>query len=117
MTHLRCWTVRLSLAASLVLFASPLSAQMLTGEIFGRVTDSSGAVLPGVTVTVEGPALIRPEAATTADTGAYSFPRLPVGTYNIRFDLAGFKQVIQEGVRLATGFSAEINIRLDLSTV
>ncbi len=103
--------------ASWLLCVSPLAAQMLTGEIFGRVTDSSGAVLPGVTVTIQGPALIRPEVATTTDTGAYSFPRLPIGSYTIRFELSGFKQVVQEGVQIATGFSAEINPRLDLSTV
>jgi hypothetical protein len=106
-----------ALGAAIVMCATPLSGQILSGEIFGRVTDSSGALLPGVTVTLEGPALIRPEVATTTETGAYSFPRLPIGTYTIRFELAGFRQLVQEGVQIATGFSAEINPRLDLSTV
>lgn len=117
MRSLQRWTTTLVLVASFVVFASPLSAQILTGEIFGKVTDSSGAVLPGVTVTLEGPALIRPEVATTTETGAYSLPRVQVGIYTIRFELAGFKQMIQEGIRIATGFSAEINPKLDLSTV
>src|SRR5687767_391253 len=117
MTSLKHWKTTVAAAATMVLLAFPLSAQILSGEIFGRVTDSSGAVLPGVTVTLAGPALIRPEVATTTDTGAYSFPRVPVGTYTIRFELAGFKQMVQEGIRVATGFSAEINPKLDLSTV
>jgi hypothetical protein len=97
--------------------ASPVVAQMLTGEIFGRVTDGSGAVLPGVLVTVEGASLIRPESATTTESGAYAFPRLPVGTYRVRFELPGFRQVVQDDVRIASGFSAEINARLELSAV
>src|SRR5687768_5739645 len=117
MTHLKRRMKLLVIAASFALCAAPLSAQMLTGEIFGKVTDASGGVLPGVTVTVEGPALIRPEVTTTSDSGAYSFPRLPIGTYTVRFDLPGFRQIVQEGIRIATGFAAEINPRLDLSNV
>jgi hypothetical protein len=116
MRSLKHWRTVVAAVTSVVC-AAPLSAQILGGEIFGRVTDLSGAVLPGVTVTLEGPALIRPEVATTTETGAYSFPRVPVGTYTIRFELAGFKQFVREAVQIATGFSAEINPRLDLSTV
>jgi hypothetical protein len=104
-------------AASIAAFASSGSAQILTGEIFGRVSDSSGAVLPGVTVTLDGPALIRPEVATSTESGAYSFPRLAIGRYTITFELAGFKQVVQEDIRVATGFAAEINAKLELSAV
>jgi hypothetical protein len=117
MIFLKCNASWLLMAASLALYAPLVSAQMLTGEIHGRVTDASGAVLPGVTVTIDGPALIRPEVAVTTDTGAFSFPRLPVGTYEVRFDLTGFRQVVQQGVRVETGFSAQINPRLELSTV
>ena len=99
------------------LCAIPAVAQMLTGEIHGRVTDVSGAVLPGVTVSVIGPALIRPETAVTTDTGAFSFPRLPVGTYDVTFELPAFRRLVQQGVQLATGFSAEINVKLELSTL
>ena len=117
MIVLTCRTLLASMAAAFVFSASPVFAQRLTGEISGKVTDTSGAVLPGVTVTVIGPALIRPEVATTSETGAYSFPRLPIGTYSVNFELAGFKQIVHEGVRLETGFSAEINPRLDLSSL
>lgn len=100
------------------LFVTPSAfAQIQTGEIHGRVTDASGAVLPGTAVTVQGSALIQPEVTITTDTGAYSFPRLPVGTYTVRFELAGFRQVLQEGVQLQSGFSAQINAKLELSTL
>ena len=102
---------------TIVLSALLLAAQIQTGEIIGQAADGSGAFLPGVTVTLEGPALLQPETAVTTATGAYRFPRVPVGIYRLRFDLPGFKQVIHEGVQISTGFSAEVNARLDLSTV
>ena len=104
--------VALSLTAPI-----PSFAQILTGEIHGRVTDASGAVLPGATITVEGPALIQPEVSVSTETGAYSFPRLPVGVYSIRFELAGFRPTLQQEVRIQSGFSAQINVKLELSTV
>lgn len=113
MTH---WLTRV-VTVILLFSATPLFAQIQTGEIHGRVTDALGAVLPGATVTVEGPALIQPEVSVTTETGAYSFPRLPVGTYSVRFELAGFRQLLQQGVQLQSGFSAQINARLELSTV
>jgi hypothetical protein len=114
---MRHWLTRV-LTAFLLFVAAPAAfAQIQTGEIHGRVTDASGAVLPGATVTVEGPALIQPEVSITTETGAYSFPRLPVGTYSVRFELAGFRQLMQEGVRIQSGFSAQINAKLELSSI
>ena len=55
-------------ALALVLGASSALAQSQTGEIFGKVTDASGAVLPGVTVTVTGPVLLQPLTAVTSET-------------------------------------------------
>lgn len=113
---MRHWLTRV-ITALLLVSASQAFAQIQSGEIHGRVTDASGAVLPGVTITVEGPALIQSEVSVTTDTGAYSFPRLPVGTYTVRFELAGFRQMMQQGVQIQSGFSAQINARLELSTV
>ena len=64
--------------ALVALFATSAlaSAQSQTGEIFGKVTDGSGAVLPGVTVTVTGPVLLQPLTAVTSETGTYQFPRI-----------------------------------------
>ena len=62
------------------------------GSIFGKVTDSSGAVMPGVTVTVTGTGLQLPRVAVTTETGAYQFPNVPIGTYAVTFELQGFKK-------------------------
>ena len=62
------------------------------GSIFGKVTDSSGGVLPGVTVTVTGTGLQQPLVATTSESGTYQFPSVPIGTYTVTFELASFKK-------------------------
>ncbi len=93
------------------------SAQTQTGEIAGKVSDRTGAILPGVTVTITSPALIRPQTAVSAASGAYRFPNLPVGVYSVTFELAGFQRVVRADVRIQAGFNAEINAKLELSSV
>jgi hypothetical protein len=97
--------------------AYPATAQVQTGEITGRVTDNTGAILPGVTVTLSGPALLQPQTATTSETGSYQFARIPIGSYTVQFALPGFKTVVRQGVRVDIGFTAQINQQLDISTV
>ena len=64
-------------------FAVPgsASAQVINGEVFGRVTDQTDAVLPGATITLTGPALIQPMTVVAAESGGYRFARVPIGTY------------------------------------
>ena len=104
-------------ALALLLGASSARAQSQTGEIFGKVTDESGAVLPGVVVTLTGPALLQPLNATTSATGSYQFPSITVGTYNLKFELAGFKTIVQEAIQITVGFSANISPQLGVSAV
>jgi hypothetical protein len=92
-------------------------AQQQTGEIFGRLADNSGAVLPGATVTVAGPALIQPRVVTTSETGTYRVPELPIGTYSVTFELPGFRTVVMQDIRITIGFRAQVNAELELSTV
>src|SRR3954463_12598637 len=105
--------------ALVALFATSAlaSAQSQTGEIFGKVTDASGAVLPGVTVTVTGPVLLQPLTAVTSETGTYQFARIEIGEYAVKFELAGFKTVVNQGIRVTVGFSAAVNAQLGISTV
>ena len=92
-------------------------AQSQTGEVFGKATDPSGAVLPGVTVTITGPVLLQPLTAVTSETGTYQFPRLEIGVYAVRFELTGFKTVVNQDIRVTVGFSAQVNAQLGVSTV
>ena len=101
----------------MALAAVPAAAQVSTGEIFGKATDGSGAVLPGVTVTITSSALLQAQAAVTAASGGYRFPTIPIGTYTVTFDLAGFKKLVHEGIVIQTGFNAEINGRMEIASV
>ena len=102
-----------ALLAILMGSAGPAWAQGV-GSIFGKVTDTSGGVLPGVTVTVTGTGLQRPMVATTGASGAYQFPTVPIGTYSLTFELSGFKKVVRPGVAIATGFNAQIDPKLEV---
>src|SRR5262249_15347596 len=119
--RMRGVTKRTAVAAfALALVAAvsgPASAQVSTGEIFGRVTDATGAVLPGATVTIASAALIQAQTVATSASGGYRFPQIPIGTYTVTFDLTGFKKLVREGVVIQVGFNAEINAKLELSTV
>ena len=110
---------RISVVLCLVLFVGviPAMAQVSTGEIFGKATDGTGAILPGVTVTLSGPALIQPIVAVTAESGGYRFPSVPIGTYTVTFDLTGFKKLVRTDIIIQAGFNAEINAKLEISTV
>src|SRR4029079_19760386 len=101
----------------LVLGASTGWAQSQTGEIFGKVTDTSSAVLPGVTVTLTGPSLLPPQTATTSEAVPFQFPRLNVGTYTVKFELPGFKTVVKQDIQVTVDFSANVSTQLGVSAV
>jgi hypothetical protein len=102
---------------ALLVGAIPALAQVQTGEITGRVTDDTGAVLPGATVTLTSPVLIQPQSATSSETGSFRFTLIPIGTYSVKFELPGFKTVVREGIVVNIGFTAQVNQQLAISTV
>ena len=103
---------------NLFLLASPAKAQATMAGVVGVVADSSGAVLPGVSVTATGPALLVPQVNTvTNERGEYRLSPLPIGTYTITYELPGFQTVKREGVRLAVGFVATLDQAMSIGTV
>ncbi len=88
-----------------------------TGTIQGRVTDSSGAVLPGVTVTVASPSLLGSQTLVTNENGTYRAPAVPPGVYELTFELTGFNTVKRGGVEISLGFTANVNAELALATL
>ena len=105
-----------AIAAAIVLLAGFAQAQT-TGEIYGKATDKSGAIVPGVTVTLNSPALLQPQVAITSGTGTYRFPGIPIGTYSVKFQLPGFTTVMREGVSIVIGRNAQVNGALDVSAM
>ena len=112
-------TLRTVLVASalMLVVGTTAAAQQQTGEIYGRAADKSGAVLPGVTVTVAGPALISPRVSVTSETGSYRAPELPIGAYSVTFELPGFRSMVMQDIRVTIGFRAQVNGALELSSV
>jgi hypothetical protein len=84
----------------------------------GVVRDTSGAVLPGVTVEAESPALIeRVRSGVTDGTGRFRIEVLPPGTYTVTFTLPGFATLRREGIELTGTFVATVNADLPVATV
>ncbi len=88
-----------------VLSASSLAPAQTAanGRIQGVLKDTRGLILPGVTVSVSGPAIIGSRTATTDVDGSYLFPSLPPGTYSVRFEILGYETQVREGVVVSAG--------------
>jgi hypothetical protein len=95
-------TSRLAAALLAVLALLPICAfAATTGSIAGTVTDGTGAALPGVTVTAEGPQLQGRRTTVSDARGAYTLSLLPPGTYRVELALGGFDTVAKSNVRVA----------------
>src|SRR5207248_3681762 len=99
--------VKIATAMACVLV--PISA-FAQASIVGTVKDSSGAVLPGVTVEASSPELIEKSRTAVSDgTGQYRIENLRPGTYTVSFILTGFSTVKREGIELTGTFAATVN--------
>ncbi|OGD18672.1 MAG: hypothetical protein A2W03_08750 [Candidatus Aminicenantes bacterium RBG_16_63_16] len=98
----------LFLFVALVLLTSALPAQETTGEIIGRVTLEDGSPLPGVTVNLTGTVGGSRSQITSSD-GRYRFLRLPPATYDLKFELEGFKTYENRAVVIHVGESLVID--------
>src|SRR5262245_26503897 len=106
------------LAGSALALLLPLAASAQTSGIAGEVRDTSGAVLPGVTVEVSSPALIeRTRTAVTDGAGRFSITSLRTGTYSVTFTLPGFNTVKRDGVELTSDFTATINTEMKVGAI
>ena len=94
------------IVVSTLLLAPSAWAQAISGS----VTDNTGGILPGVTVTAASPVLIEQQrVAITDSSGLYTIVDLRPGAYTVTFSLPGFSTVIREGIELTTGFTANID--------
>jgi hypothetical protein len=106
------------LASLAILLGAPLAQAQTTGSITGIVSDASGAVLPGATITLSGERLIGGPQTQVSDTsGAYRFDRLVPGNYHVKFELQGFPQRRAADVRISAAFVATINAKMEVGSV
>ncbi|HEY4561623.1 MAG TPA: carboxypeptidase-like regulatory domain-containing protein, partial [Thermoanaerobaculia bacterium] len=113
----RRWGVRL-LAAVLVLAWMPAvfaQSQATTGVIEGLVTDESGGVLPGATVTLRNTETNFEKVVVTGADGSFRAVLLPLGPYRITADLQGFAKVVREGTDLGVGQTIHLKLALQVA--
>jgi hypothetical protein len=110
-------TVRTSVLILTAIIACPMSA-FAQAAIAGVVRDTSGAILPGVTVEAASPALIEKTRAVVTDgSGQYRIVDLRPGTYTVTFTLTGFNSVRREGIELTGSFVATVNADLRVGSL
>jgi hypothetical protein len=117
---LRCSSRLLAAALLALVVAAPAAfaqSQATNGSIEGTITDASGAVLPGVTVTVTHVETGAERTAVTNDKGLFRAPLLPIGTYTVKAELQGFKTFQQKDVRVSVGETAVVNATMTVGDV
>src|SRR5206468_6693305 len=109
----------LLLALGTLLFVLPAlaSAQVTTADLVGTIKDSSGAIVPGVTVALTNEATGVSRSTTTTESGTYSFTSLQPGRYRLTAELSGFRKVERTGVELQVNQRAQINLDLEVGLV
>jgi hypothetical protein len=105
------------LTALLVLRCVPLLAQYTTADLGGTVTDSSGAAVPDAKVTVRSTETGFTQNTVSSATGAFLFPRLRVGAYELRVAKEGFTAYLQSGITLAVDQAANVSVALQVGQV
>jgi len=104
--------IRIAIVA-VALFAPLVTAQVDRGVLSGVVTDPSGTVMPGVTVTITGPEM---RSTVTDAKGAYSFQNLPPGEYRVESRLAGFRTEVAT-VRVQAGRTERLDVKMTIGAV
>ena len=113
MRTIKTWLI---VMAAFVAAASSASAQSTTGTISGRVADSQGLALPGVTVTVTSPNLQGTRTVVSSENGDYVVAQLPSGDYTVVFELSGFERV-SKTTRVAPTQVVPIDATLGVASV
>ena len=111
------WFPALMIVALISALAAP--ARMVaqgspTGTLTGTVSDPSGAVLPGVTVAVKSVQTGMTQQTTTGTNGDWRIPALPIGTYEVSFELQGFKRLVRDGIIVEAAATRSVPASLDV---
>ena len=112
---LRCSPLRSALFAlltALCLTRAPLAAQVLKGQILGVITDQSGAVVPGVKISIVETQTNSRRTTDTSDTGNFFFVSLDPGSYRVEAEKTGFNKAVRSGVELLPNTTARVNFEL-----
>lgn len=108
------WLSMITALAIAICMSGFVFGQEITGSIVGSVKDTSGAAVPGATVTITDPSkgdlVVR--TTTTNESGEFSAPNLPISTYNVTVEAPNFKKTVQAGLKLDVGQRRSVDITL-----
>ncbi len=113
---MKCIRILLGIAMGCLLMSGSLMAQS-NGTIRGTVKDPTGAILPGVAVTLTDKATQRVQTTITAEVGSYVFPAVPPGQYSLAFELPGFKKLLHENITLNVTDVLTVDASLEIGEV
>jgi hypothetical protein len=107
--------LRIVVAAGLLLLcAASARAQFDSAQVSGVVQDSTGAVLPGVDITLVDTGTGAERRTVTNQSGVYTFPNVPVGTYKVDAALSGFRGTTKTGVQVNAGVNFRVDVQLEV---
>src|SRR5690242_17011441 len=113
---LKLYRLFFRLCLAWLMLAGSLLAQS-NGTIKGVVKDPTGAILPGVQVTLTNKATQTTQTAVTSELGSYVFPALPPGQYSLSFELAGFKKLTRESLTLNVTEIVNIDVSMEIGAI
>jgi carboxypeptidase family protein/TonB-dependent receptor-like protein len=93
------------------------SAQEFTGSIYGRIVDPTNALLPGVSITVEGAAIQGQRTAESEANGSYRVLYLPPGEYRVTYQKSKFKKTVYEGAKVEVGKTVTMNVTMEIADI
>ncbi len=104
----------LTFVLAVLLFASSVRAAEVTANLSGTVSDSTGAVVPKAKVTLTNTSTNEARSLTTENDGLYQFTKLPIGTYRLAVEQAGFNKYVHEGIALNVNQNAKLDVVLKI---
>jgi outer membrane receptor protein involved in Fe transport len=113
----RLLTTTVLLLLALVWSAAPARAQAVYGSVAGVVTDSTGGIVPGATVTITSVDRQTADTVVTNESGRYVKERLLPGTYEVKAELAGFKTAVFSEIRVNVDTQTTLDIRMSIGEV
>src|ERR1700691_2783066 len=117
MKRITLWGCILVALAACEVVGSPLRAQETTASITGSVVDPGGAVINDATVTATDVERGTLYTTRTADGGLFTFAQLPIGTYDVKAEAAGFRTAIQSNLTLVLNQTARLNFKMQVGAV
>ncbi len=105
------------LACALILAPHAVHAQAVRGTLLGNIADSSGSAVPGATITVTDQGTNISSTTVTNQDGYFTFPNLKDGIYRVEAELAGFKKVVRENVRVDVNTTIRVALTLEAGEV